>query len=54
MNYRLNALGFAHISEEKTNFGLFDQKHAIEWVHRHIRSFGGDPVPFPLSYPKLC
>ncbi|KAF8253492.1 alpha/beta-hydrolase [Wilcoxina mikolae CBS 423.85] len=49
MNYRLNALGFAHISEEKTNFGLFDQKHAIEWLHRHIRGFGGDPNNITLA-----
>ncbi|KAI4753506.1 carboxylesterase [Aureobasidium sp. EXF-3400] len=51
--YRLNALGFltgnAFADEGSTdetsfgNMGLWDQRMALEWVHRHIASFLGDP-----------
>ncbi len=49
LNYRLHALGFysskATLKEYKTtgNWGLLDQISALEWVHDHIREFGGDP-----------
>jgi len=39
INYRLGALGFSG----RTNAGLRDQVAALEWVHRGIESFGGDP-----------
>ncbi len=49
--YRVGALGFlAHpeLTAETggagcTNFGLYDQKAALEWVKRNIENFGGDP-----------
>lgn len=49
--YRVSALGFlAHpeLTAETggtgcTNFGLYDQKAALDWVKRNIASFGGDP-----------
>jgi para-nitrobenzyl esterase len=51
MNYRLGAFGFlAHPdltkeSEHKASgdYGLLDQVAALEWVHRNIAAFGGDP-----------
>jgi para-nitrobenzyl esterase len=50
LNYRLGALGFlAHprLREEDGsgcgNWGLYDQLAALEWVHSHIGTFGGDP-----------
>ncbi|EPQ53622.1 alpha/beta-hydrolase [Gloeophyllum trabeum ATCC 11539] len=53
-NYRLGILGFAAGSslqednleagdEGVGNYGLRDQRRAMEWVHRYITEFGGDP-----------
>ncbi|RUS13849.1 Carboxylesterase family-domain-containing protein, partial [Endogone sp. FLAS-F59071] len=30
------------------NYGLLDQKAAVEWVHKHISLFGGDPTRITL------
>jgi para-nitrobenzyl esterase len=49
INYRLGALGFlAHPSLDGeghrfANYGLMDQQLALEWVHRNISAFGGNP-----------
>jgi carboxylesterase type B len=55
INYRLGSLGFSasqDLAEELNggskenpvgNFGLIDQRNALEWVNKHIRDFGGDP-----------
>ena len=51
-NYRLGAFGFlAHsaLRNEGTeypsagNYGLLDQRLALQWVRAHIAAFGGDP-----------
>jgi para-nitrobenzyl esterase len=49
-NYRLGALGWlAHPGFQAEgegyggNFGLMDQQAALQWVHRNIAAFGGDP-----------
>ena len=39
INYRLGVFGFAGTAD----LGLVDQLRALEWVQRHIASFGGDP-----------
>ncbi len=51
INYRLGALGFAHLGlvrrgalRESTNLGLRDQIAALEWVRENIARFGGDPA----------
>lgn len=41
--YRLNVLGYS-VFKDKTNFGLHDQKRAVEWVIKHIDDFGGNKV----------
>ncbi|CAJ1070933.1 bile salt-activated lipase-like [Xyrichtys novacula] len=45
LGYRVGTLGFLSTGDPELpgNFGLWDQQAAIAWVHRNIRSFGGDP-----------
>lgn len=44
ISYRVGAFGFLYQPEEgSTNLGLEDQICALEWVRKHISSFGGDP-----------
>lgn len=50
VNYRMGPLGyFVHPALERaapggaTNFGLFDQIAALQWVQKNIAAFGGDP-----------
>jgi para-nitrobenzyl esterase len=49
-NYRLGALGFAHLNgvcgeefRDASNAGVRDQIAAFEWVRDNIERFGGDP-----------
>lgn len=53
LNYRLGYLGyFSHpaldAEDEGGNFGLMDQKAALEWVRDNIAAFGGDPKQVTL------
>jgi len=51
MNYRLGIFGFFSHSEltnesghgSSGNYGLLDQLAALQWVKKHIATFGGDP-----------
>jgi para-nitrobenzyl esterase len=50
INYRLGALGFAHLAElggsdyaTSGSAGIQDQLAALRWVRRNIAAFGGDP-----------
>ncbi|XP_073334200.1 bile salt-activated lipase-like [Pagrus major] len=44
VGYRVGVLGFLSTGDSRLpgNYGLWDQHAAIAWVHRNIRSFGGD------------
>ncbi|CCX14327.1 Alpha/Beta hydrolase protein [Pyronema domesticum] len=47
INYRLAGFGFLYSQEVansgNTNLGLRDQRTALQWIQKYIRSFGGDP-----------
>eukprot|EP01059_Diplonema_ambulator_P025732 TRINITY_DN42829_c0_g1_i1.p1 TRINITY_DN42829_c0_g1~~TRINITY_DN42829_c0_g1_i1.p1 ORF type:complete len:573 (+),score=44.17 TRINITY_DN42829_c0_g1_i1:33-1721(+) len=49
INYRLNVFGFLGSSNLQSpdgstgNFGIQDQREAMRWVQKHIKSFNGDP-----------
>jgi carboxylesterase type B len=48
-NYRVNAFGFLPGSEigssptSDLNPGLLDQQGALQWTHKYVEKFGGDP-----------
>ncbi|XP_069137687.1 crystal protein-like [Argopecten irradians] len=51
-NYRLGALGFLVTGSDsgtaRGNYGIRDQRLALEWVKNNIRNFGGDPEQVTL------
>lgn len=50
INYRLNIFGFLTTgnSDLPGNYGLWDQKLAIQWVKDNIAEYGGDPNSITL------
>ena len=44
INYRLGSEGFSMLEGAPRNLGLRDAAAALEWVHREISAFGGDPA----------
>src|SRR5262249_52842288 len=56
LNYRLGALGWLAHPEmtaegggSSSNYGLWDQILALQWVHDNITIFGGDPGNVTLT-----
>lgn len=47
-NYRLGAEGFSVLDDAPLNLGLRDAQLALEWVHREVAAFGGDPTRVTL------
>ncbi|UOE26406.1 carboxylesterase/lipase family protein [Agromyces soli] len=43
-NYRLGVEGFSVLDGAPANLGLLDAALALEWVHREVAAFGGDPA----------
>jgi len=56
-NYRLGALGFLAHPEltaesphhQSGNYAYLDQVAALQWIHRNIAKFGGDPAKVVIS-----
>eukprot|EP01006_Ploeotia_vitrea_P014152 TRINITY_DN37733_c0_g1_i1.p1 TRINITY_DN37733_c0_g1~~TRINITY_DN37733_c0_g1_i1.p1 ORF type:complete len:551 (+),score=99.93 TRINITY_DN37733_c0_g1_i1:208-1653(+) len=48
VNYRLGALGFLVTDKIGGNFGLLDQRLAMQWINKNIQYFGGDPTDVTL------
>lgn len=46
-NYRVGPIGFLSLDDPELevpgNVGLKDQVFALQWIHRNIEKFGGDP-----------
>ena len=48
INYRLGSEGFSVLDGAPRNLGLLDAAAGLEWVHREIAAFGGDPSQITL------
>ncbi|KAF8242475.1 alpha/beta-hydrolase [Wilcoxina mikolae CBS 423.85] len=48
INYRTNIFGFLEHPSLPANRGLNDQRLALDWIHRNISGFGGDPENITL------
>ncbi len=57
INYRTNIFGFfvhPELTQESPhhaagNYGLLDQVAALQWVHKNIAAFGGDPTRITIA-----
>ncbi|KAF1979270.1 alpha/beta-hydrolase [Bimuria novae-zelandiae CBS 107.79] len=53
IQYRLGAFGFLSSDDVKKdgalNAGLLDMNFALQWVQKHVKSFGGDPARVTIA-----
>ncbi|XP_076466232.1 fatty acyl-CoA hydrolase precursor, medium chain-like [Babylonia areolata] len=51
LNFRIGALGFLSTDDEEAagNWGLWDQRLALQWIHRNVAHFRGDPEKVTLA-----
>ena len=49
INYRLGALGYMAASGMSGNYGLMDQKLALQWTKDNVKGFGGNPDRVTLA-----
>ena len=47
-NYRLGVLGFLISGSSNGNYGILDQRFALQWIQHNIANFGGDPSQVTL------
>ncbi len=48
MTYRVGVLGFLINANSNGNYGILDQRLALQWVQQNIAHFGGDPSQVTL------
>jgi carboxylesterase type B len=49
INYRLGALGYLVYDEILGNFGIQDQRAALQWINDNIAAFGGNPSQITIA-----
>lgn len=49
INYRLGALGFLASKSMKGNYGIVDQRLALQWTNDNIKAFGGNPKQITIA-----
>jgi para-nitrobenzyl esterase len=49
LNYRLGALGYLASPSMEGNYGILDQRAAMQWVVDNVAAFGGNPKAITLA-----
>lgn len=49
INYRLGVMGFMASQSQKGNYGLLDQRLALQWTRDNIANFGGNPEKITIA-----
>lgn len=49
INYRLGVMGFLASPSQKGNYGILDQRMALQWTRDNIRAFGGNPERISIA-----
>lgn len=49
INYRLGVMGFLASPSQKGNYGILDQRMALQWTRDNIHAFGGNPERISIA-----